>query len=154
MAKTKPVKTLSKKAKGKTKKAKVPPIDKASAAKKWAKDSLPLLHALKSFKNGKERATLLGYLNDEACESIYHMIANVLRNTRVNEGNQSQLAKTLDANRSDLRKLMAGRKLNEKDRIKQSAFKRKILVKMGGGIFSTLLTLGIPILMSLISRKK
>lgn len=129
---------------------------KESAAKQWAKDSLPLLRALKSFKNGKERTTLLGYLNDEACESIYHMIANVLRNDGLSKRKQNRLATALEPHKKNLRKLTraGGRAMNLNSRKELAKFKRKTLVKMGGGVLSTLLSIGLPLLLSLVTKKK
>jgi len=140
--------------KNNNKKKKSPLHMKQNAAKKWAKKSLPLLHALKSFKSGKERSVLLNYLNDEACESIYHMIANVLRNKKVDENKRKEIFSLLDAHRADLRKVMAGKAKTMDEQRKLSRFKQRTLVKMGGGLLTTLLTIGIPILTSLIFNKK
>jgi len=123
---------------------------KALRARKWAEDTLPLLKVLKSFKKGQQRTTLLRFLNDEACESIYHMIANILYNEKASKKATTKAAKILQPYQEQL-KMMSGRSKSPKQQVKLNKFKRKTLCKMGGGVVGTLLKLGVPLLISLLS---
>jgi len=127
--------------------------EKKNAAKMWVKKSLPLLQALKSFKPGQERTTLLGYLNDEACESIYHMIANILRNDAVSMRNKKAVIRSLGPHKKKLRSIAGGRKKTVDAQRKFNLYKRRTLMKMGGGVLSTLLKVGIPLLLSLLKKR-
>jgi len=124
-----------------------------NAARMWAKKSLPLLKALKSFKGGEERTALLGYLNDEACESIYHMIANILRNENLPANSRKKVVNALSPHKKQLRYLTGGKSKSKSAQRKKNIFKRNILIKMGGGVLSTLLNVGIPLLLTLLNKK-
>lgn len=122
----------------------------AMRARKWAQDTLPLLKVLKSFKKGAQRTTLLRYLNDEACESIYHMIANILQNEKASGKAKTTAATALKPYRGRLLKMIQGKCQSPKDQVKLDKFKRETLCKMGGGALSTVLSIGVPLLVSLL----
>lgn len=137
--------------KKKKEKPKITSNGEKKRARKWAKDTLPLLKVLKSFKKGEQRSVLLRYLNDEACESIYHMIANIMRNEKM-AGKKQKAFEALTPYKADLRRLCRRKATTEAGERRLSQFKRNTLSKMGGGVLTTLLAIGVPMLIDALSK--
>jgi len=112
---------------------------------KYLKRMLPLLQTIKDFKPKQRRSILLNHLDDEACETIYEAVANVLKNERVDPKTRLRLKKKLAPHKKDLRYLASsGKKL---------ALKKRKLAKMGGFPLTAILNAAIPLMLSYILPK-
>ena len=108
------------------------------------KEYLPLLHILKKLPPA-ERQIILSHLSDESCVYVEQCVAKVLKGKkRIPLNLQEQIRQCMKANEASFSKLFATR---------WPAIKRKTLAKVGGGPFTLLLSIGIPLLMSLLSKK-
>jgi len=112
----------------------------AGEERKYLKRMLPLLQTIKDFKPKQRRSILLNHLDDEACETIYEAVANVLKNERVDPKTRLRLKKKLAAHKNDLRYLASPSK--------KPALKKKKLAKMGGFPLTAILSAAIPLLLS------
>jgi len=117
----------------------------ATEEQKYLKRMLPLLQTIKDFKPKQRRSILLDHLDDEACETIYEAVANVLKNERVDPKTRSRLKKKLAPHKKDLRYLASFNK--------KPTLKKKKLVKMGGFPLSAILNAAIPLMMTHILPK-
>lgn len=88
------------------------------------------------------RSIMLGHLKDESCESLYEVVANVLKNPRLSHKEKLKLKKALSPYKSELRHLA-----NKK---KSRVSKHKKLLKLGGSPLASILQAAIPLLLSLI----
>jgi len=109
------------------------------------KELLPILQILKQVKPGK-RPAILEHLDDPTCESLYELVHNVISNERVPKAKRDLLEKKLKPHKDQLRFLA---RKNAKRLVK-----KKAMSKMGGFPFSILLSAAIPLITSLLLKKK
>jgi len=109
-------------------------------AKMKKRELLELLQALK--KCNSSRNAVLNHLDDNSCEAIYEVIANVLQNPRVSPSSAKKLKRKLAPHKNTLRYLATP--------TRSKKVKRKKLVQMGGSAFSTILNTAIPLLLPLL----
>ena len=109
---------------------------------KGKKTEYNFLKALQQIKK-TDRPALLGNLNDKGLESIYQVIANVLKSNKISPNIRKKAARQLLPVKNKLRYL--AKKNNSKIR------KKKLLTKIGGGDWlDTILTIAIPLIISLL----
>lgn len=106
---------------------------------------LPLLHVLRKLPP-VERQIIVSHLNDHSCEYIEVCIEKVLKSKkRVSPEVREALEKCIREHKTDVSRLFSTRSPN---------VKRKTLAKVGGGFLSLLLGVGVPLLLSLLKKKK
>lgn len=119
---------------------------KRGAKKLSKKNLLPVLHALKSIKPAHHRKTIINSLDEPTCQSLYELVHNVLSSKRISPAQVKKLQKSLSPHKEDLRYIARLRGKN--------SVKRKKLSSMGAFPFTALLSAAIPLLTSLLFRKK
>ena len=103
--------------------------------------ALPFLQTLKEIRP-KQRSILLSHLDDEACETVYAAIANVLNNKKVPAKKREKLRKLLAPHKTHLRFMANGKKCNRA--------KKKRLVQVGGFALGQILQTALPLLLALL----
>lgn len=106
------------------------------------KEYLPLVHVLLKLPEA-DRQILLSHMDNKACTQIELCVAKVLRGRyRIARNQREKLRQCIKANQADLKKVFS----------RSPTVKRKALAKVGGGLFSLLFSVGIPLLLSLIKK--
>lgn len=115
------------------------------ATKLKIKKILPFLETLQDVKCGQNRSILLSHLNDEACQTLYQTIANILASDRLHPTVKEKLKNLLRDHKDSF--------LNIVDEEKSSALKKKELMKIGGFPLSAVLAAAVPLMLDLIKPK-
>ncbi len=100
------------------------------------------LKALKKLKH-LDRTAILPFLSSDGCCTLYECIHNVMENSA--SRNRLALRQSLKKKKKDLRYIIS-------PHVKESNKKRR-LNKIGGGILTTILAAGIPLLLSVLGKK-
>ena len=105
------------------------------------REHIPLLHVLNKIPPA-ERQIILSHLSDASCVQIERCIETVLKlRKRIPKRAREDLRHCIRENQAIIQKIFSAR---------TPGGKRKALTSAGGGIFSLLFGVGIPLLLSLI----
>jgi len=107
---------------------------------------LPILKMLKNVKPVSARKELLKHFDDETSEGLYEMIHNVLYSNKLTEGRKNKLRKALTPYKSNLKYIA-----REKG---SGSVKKQKMAEMGAFPFTAILSAAIPLLTSLLFKKK
>lgn len=107
------------------------------------RDHIPLLHILMKLAP-EERQIVISHLNDSSCRQIETCMAKILRGKkRIDPTAREALHGCIRENESKLKKLFGAR---------SGAGKRKALTQVGGSFYSTLFSVGLPLLVDMLRR--
>ena len=133
------VKTLKNVTKKKAPRIRVKPAKKLKKSK--INRMLPLFKALHRMNKNK-RTVLLQFLDENACESIYECISNIIASPHLSSKKKLRLKRALLDNKDVLRYLSKKTASVKK--------KKQMLPKIGGSPLDTILAIAIPLLTALL----
>ena len=105
---------------------------------------IPLLHILRKLPEA-ERQIVLSHLSPDSCDHVERCIVKVLRagKKRIDPRTKEAITKCLREHRTDFNRLLLS---------KSRSVRRRSLTKVGGGPLTLLLTVGLPLLLSLLKK--
>ena len=108
-----------------------------------SRDYIPLLHILRKLPE-TDRQIIISHLNHESCAHVERCIVRVLKGKRrLSASQRHAVQKCVRENQSDFSKILSSKSLS---------VKRKHLAKVGGGPFTLLLSIGLPLLLSFLRK--
>lgn len=105
---------------------------------------LPLIYILQKL-SPRDRQVLISHLSDNSCKSVEACIARVLKGKKkLTPALRARLSKCIKKHHKHFDRIASARTITGK---------RKALARVGGGIFTLLFGVGLPLLLSLIPTK-
>ena len=123
------------------------PRDHMRIKKLNTKELLSLMKIIKEVRPISRRSTLISHLDDQACEGLCEMLHNIVENKKVPEESRKKLLHVLKPYKKEVRYLTNAKITNR-------SLKKRRLSQMGGFVLSTILGVAIPLLTSLLFKRK
>lgn len=106
------------------------------------REQLPLFHVLRKLSPA-DRVIIFSHLNDKSCDHLQDCLTKILKRKRkLPDGVQKELQRCLKEHEKDFTAILTS---------KSAAARRKALARVGGGPFTLLFGIGIPLLLSFFS---